>query len=81
MALKNELDGLTPDQRAYVKKAIAKTRQRALRNAPDYRGTVLSLKFKQVDVETWREAARAAGETLTDWIEKMLNRAAKKRGE
>lgn len=37
------------------------------------RDTILSLRFRRVDIEVWKRAADAADMTLTAWIETKLN--------
>jgi hypothetical protein len=60
-----DLNKLSPQQRLKV--------DRALRP----RDMVVSQRFAPEDVTAWREAAEKANETLRDWMERVMNKAAK----
>jgi hypothetical protein len=60
-----DLNKLSPQQRLKV--------DRALRP----RDMVVSQRFAPEDVATWRETADKSNETLRDWMERVMNKAAK----
>lgn len=62
-----DLSGLAPDQRERVERALHP------------RDTVFSRRFRARDVEAWRLAAERAQISLRDWIEGVLNLAARER--
>jgi predicted HicB family RNase H-like nuclease len=55
------LSKLSPEERKRVERAI------------NPRNTPFSLRFSSKDIEVWRAAAKAAGESITGWVEKQLN--------
>lgn len=62
-----DLSGLAPDQRERVERALHP------------RDTVFSRRFREGDVEAWRRAADRSGKNLRNWIEEVLNLAARER--
>lgn len=67
--MKKEVIELDPSQQQLVERAT----ERALK----HRGITLSLKFRQRDIDAWKSAAEASKESLTDWMERVLNKAEK----
>ena len=62
------LANLTPDERARVDRALAPRRD-----------TMVSNRHPAASVARWKAAARACGESLTEWVERHLDIAAKER--
>lgn len=67
---KKEMINLNAKQQEALSKAATRIMNR--------RGTTLSLKFRQGDIDKWRAAAEEAKKGITDWVEEALNKAVKK---
>lgn len=65
------LNALPSDKRNRVKRFLSGDK-RALQK----RDKVLGLRFSSEDIAKWHKAADKADETITDWIERILNAAA-----
>ncbi len=60
-------DELTPEQKTKLERLLHP------------RDKILSLRFKPESIDAWKKAAEANNqESLTDWIERVLNTAAAK---
>ena len=57
---------------------LAPAARKRVRLAIHPRDKVLSLRFTADDVGDWKVAADVSGESLTDWMEHVLNAAAKR---
>lgn len=63
-----DLATLSPEDRKRIEKVLNR------------RDTIFSLRMREHDIETWRKAAAAKGEKITEWVERTLNKAAAKEG-
>ena len=63
-----DLNTLPASKRNRVKRYLTGDK-RALRK----RDKLLGLRFSSEDIEAWHRAAKKKGETITDWIESILN--------
>lgn len=61
-----------------TKKRVEAAVEVAVRRAR--RDRTLGLEFASGDIEAWKEAAKARGEKLTDWVERVCNQAAAREG-
>jgi predicted HicB family RNase H-like nuclease len=72
MATKDDqrVKGLPPAKAARIKRFLRGDR-RALRK----RDRVLGLRFASEDIKAWEAAADKEGESATEWVERILNKA------